>query len=288
MELVDAHCHLQDARLRPDLDGVLARAASAGVRGLVCCGSSEADWGEVAALAERHPAILPSFGLHPWYVRQRSSDWLETLGRWLERFPGAGVGEIGLDHALKERDDADQLQVFVRQLALAKTLGRPASIHCRRAWGALLEALQAVGDLPAGFMVHAYSGAPELVAPLTAAGGYLSFAGRVTFSGNTRGRRSLLAVPADRLLVETDAPDLTPMLAGVAPNRESVNEPANLAVVLATVAELRGQTLQAVAAQTAANARRLFGGWNVRHSSLPSPATVPSLQRSASVTRGGR
>lgn len=259
MNLFDAHVHLQDERLAADRGGVVARAMAAGVTGMVCCGCTAGDWAAVAELADRVPGLIPAFGVHPWYVAGQPPDWLERLAGWLERHPAAGVGEVGLDHAVAERDDVRQAEYLAAQLALARARGRPVSVHCRRAWAALADALREAGPLPAGFVVHAYSGGIEFIDAVAAAGGYFSFSGSLTYPGNRRGAAAAAAVPAERLLIETDAPDMAPWVAGVRPDRTVPNEPANLPVVARRVAELRGMDVAELAALTARNARRLFG-----------------------------
>jgi TatD DNase family protein len=262
MKLCDAHCHLQDERLADGLDATLERARRAGVTRFVCCGSRESDWDATAALAGREDGVLAGFGLHPWYVRERSAGWLDTLRDALRRHPGAPVGELGLDHAVEDRDDDEQAQVFLAQLRLAAELQRPAVIHCRRAWGALQALLETAGPLPAGFMVHSYSGPSELVPWLVGAGGYLSFSGSITRSHNRRGRRAAAAVPSGRLLAETDAPDLPPLIPTAEGPRPAPgpNEPANLVYVIETLAALRAVPVCDMAALTRENAARLFGG----------------------------
>lgn len=253
--LFDSHCHLQDERLAPILDQALARAAAAGVGRLLCCGVREEDWKEVLALARERPGmVVPSLGLHPWRIAGRSPGWLDELERLLAGAP-CGVGEIGLDHALEPRNDARQEEeVFLAQLRLARRLGRPVSVHCRKAWGRLLELLRNEGGAPDGGVIHSYSGAPDLIPALEAMGFYISFSGAITRAGNGRARRSLAAVSPDRLLIETDSPDLAP--AGWP--RAKPNEPANLAGVLRAAAEVRGESEVDLAGRMWANAMRCF------------------------------
>lgn len=258
MNLFDAHCHLQDDRLAPDLEGAMQRATQVGVRRFLCCGSSERDWPQVAALSRKYPGVIPSFGLHPWYVRDRSTEWLAHLTRALLDTRSV-VGEIGLDHAIEPRNDEEQESVFMAQLHLARELNRPASIHCRRAWEHLLAVLNKSGPLPRGFMIHSYSGAPEFVKPLAELGAFFSFSGSLTRAGNKRGQRAAREVPADRLLVETDAPDLPPVIHdGDHVSEPAVNEPANLRYVVQALAEARGCSMDQIAELTWNNACRLF------------------------------
>lgn len=263
MHLFDAHCHLQDERLAPHLEGVLARARAAGVERMLCCGSSEEDWPQVAALAADYETVAPAFGLHPWYAKSRTAGWMNTLRAHIAAGSRA-IGEIGLDHALKDRDDADQESVFLDQLALARELALPVSIHCRQAWGRMLELLADFGPHEPGLVFHAFSGAVDLVPELVRLGGRFSFCGTLTYSGNARAHKAAAAVPSDRLLAETDAPDLPPPNPAVPPvavvDGKAVNEPANLPCVIRKLAELRDSACDAIAALTFGNAATLFGG----------------------------
>lgn len=274
MKLFDAHCHLQDDRLRPHLDAVMPRAGSAGVAASMCCGSDEGDWPLLPGLAERFKGVYLSFGLHPWSVANRTPHWLATLEQALKATPSA-VGEIGLDHALDPSTFAEQESVFLDQIHLANTLGRPVSIHCRRAWGRLMELLDDKGWPACGFMIHSYSGSAELVAPLIRRGAFLSFSGAVTHDNHRRSREALVAVPLDRLLIETDSPDLLPSLpAGVSPvltpEGKPVNEPRNLVRVLEVASRLLGVETSTLAMATWNNAQSLWGAG--RSEGLPLPA----------------
>ncbi|HRZ87294.1 MAG TPA: TatD family hydrolase [bacterium] len=253
-ELFDAHAHLQDERLRPEADAVIERAVRTGVRKIVCCGTSEKDWESVRSLAQRHPGvIIPSFGLHPWYIAERSSSWLETLADYLRSLPSA-VGEIGLDFAVEGYDSVAQRECFVSQLDLAERLARPVSVHCRKAWDELIGILDTQGtQLPHGGMIHSYSGGTAHIGRLLRPGLYFSFSGSITRSGNKKGIRAVMELPADRLLVETDSPDMAP--AGV----DGPSEPAHLLNVISSVASIRGVSEKEAACFTAANANRLFG-----------------------------
>jgi len=263
MKLFDSHCHLHDERLRPILPAVFERARTAGVAGMLNCGCTEADWPEVQALATARPEIIPAYGLHPWYLGERSACWRDTLARLLESDPRAAVGEVGLDHALEERNDAEQRAVFLDSLALARDFRRPVSVHCRRAWAALIECLGRVGQLPAGLVIHSYSGSVELVEPLARSGARFSFSGSITYPANRRGRRAAAAVPLELLLVETDSPDIPPYFGdksdGGKKEAEPLNEPANLPLVIRTIAGIRGMTPEALAQRVWENSRELFG-----------------------------
>ena len=254
MRLFDAHNHLQDERLGGDPAAVIGRASAAHVARMAVNGSAPGDWEAVRALAERFPEVVPCYGLHPWYVAERGERWLDDLAVRLAD-PRSAVGEIGLDHVVEPRDEEAMADAFRTQLGLSRDLRRPAAIHCRRAWGRLMEILREAGPHPVGMIVHSYGGGPEQVRPLTALNVFFSFSGSVTYPNNQRGRAAAAAVPADRLLIETDAPDIPP--AGWPEG--ATHEPANLVRVAETVAQLRGLSLDDLAALTFANAERLFG-----------------------------
>jgi TatD DNase family protein len=249
----DAHCHLQDERLLATREAVFSRAANAGVKALSCCGTSEKDWGQVRELAGAHESVRPSFGLHPWYAAGRSDSWADVLVSYLKEMPQACVGEIGLDHALDESTFAGQEAVFSKQLAIATDYTRPVTIHCRRAFGRLVELLRQYGGVFQGGIVHSYSGPAELVKTLEGFGLSISFSGSVTFPKNKRARKAVAAVSPNRLCIETDSPDLKPYQCAA-----ELNEPANIVLVAETVAVLLGIPVGELAAQTWRNAFSVF------------------------------
>ncbi len=261
--LFDAHNHLHDARLLPWRADFLAELPALGVRGAVVNGTREDDWAEVAALAAATPWVLPSFGLHPWYVNARSESWLGKLLGFLNAHPGAGVGEIGLDRWIEGHDPAAQAECFRAQFALAAERDLPVTIHCIRAWGALWDIIRA-GPLPArGFLLHAYGGPAEMVVGFLDRGARFSFSPSFLHTKKSAQREIFRTLPADRLLVETDAPDLAPPpernprpLAGA--DGKPLNHPANLLVAYDALAELRGTTRDELAATVAENFARFF------------------------------
>ena len=261
MKLIDAHNHLADARLLPHLPAILPMLD---LECAVVNGTREGDWPAVAALASEHAWVLPSFGLHPWHVAGRTSRWLDELRGQLDAHPRAGVGEIGLDRWIEGHDMADQTSVFTAQLALAAERDLPATIHCIQAWGALWEVVR-THPLPArGFLLHAFGGPPEMVRGFADRGGYFSFSPYFLHERKTAQRSVFAAIREDRLLVETDAPDLLP------PDDRNphplhdetgarLNHPANIEVACAALAGIRGVTVGELVETVAANFARLFG-----------------------------
>ena len=274
--MIDAHNHLHDARLAPQRADILAELARLRVSCAVVNGTREADWPAVAALAAEHAWVLPSFGLHPWHVASRSPRWLDALARQLDAHPRAGVGETGLDRWIAGHDPVAQSAAFRAQLELAATLGRPVTIHCLRAWGALWEILR-THPLPAcGFLLHAYGGPAEMTRGFLDRGAYFSFNAYFLHERKAAQREVFRHLPADRLLVETDAPDLAPppeRNLHRLPNHEgrTLNHPANLAHAYEALAELRATPIAALTQQIAENFARLFGALTVHP-----PSTHPA------------
>ena len=264
MNFYDAHNHLQDDRFGGRQLALLAACAKAGVARMVVNGACEADWPQVLALARQSPLVLPSFGYHPWYLRERTPEWLGRLAGCLEAVPSA-VGEIGLDRWKPGLSYAGQEEVFLAQLALAARRNLPVSIHCLQAWGRLGELLRDHARPARGVVLHSYGGPAELVPGLARLGAYFSFPGYFLHERKLRQRGTFKHIPADRLLVETDAPDqLLPEdrnrwpLAGA--EGQTLNHPANLVAVYQGLAEVLGERVEDLAARVEENYLRVFGG----------------------------
>lgn len=255
----DTHCHLQDPRFGEGLGAVLDRAAAAGVQRYLCCGTRESDWGAVAALAQRESGVVPAFGLHPWFVAEALPGWEERLEALLVAHPGAALGECGLDFALESFEPERQVAALRAQLRLAKRLNRPLSLHCRKAWEALATLIRQEGLPAAGGAVHAFSGSAEVAREFQALGLHLGFGCSIGNPANRRAPKALRAVAPERLLLETDSPDIPPR--NLPEWQEgALNEPANLRWVLAWAAEIRGEAAADLAVLVNRNAQGLFGG----------------------------
>ena len=274
----DAHNHLQDEWLAPHLDPVAQQLAGLGLRKAVVNGTCEDDWARVSELSRRFTWVIPSFGLHPWDVGNRSPAWREKLSAVLAVHPGAGVGEIGLDRWILDQarpDDPrlvglrrspldEQIEVFSTQLELAAKDNRPATIHCLDAWGALGEIIR-TAKLPArGLLLHAYSGPAEMVRGFAERGAYFSFNGSFLDERKGRHRDAFKTIPLDRLLVETDAPAMPlpqpwrTYKLPPSPTGAAISHPGNIEAAYAGLAALLGLTVAALASQVEANFLRLF------------------------------
>src|SRR4051812_28730641 len=195
MHLYDAHNHLHDDRFGGRTGELMESARAVGVKLMVVNGSSEADWPAVLDLARRFPEVIPSFGYHPWYIRERSAKWEAALAEMLDAIPSA-IGEIGLDRWIKDYDFEDQQKVFIEQLRLAADRNLPVSIHCLQAWGKLLEILKNEPRPKCGFVLHSFGGPAEMIEELSALGAYFSLPGYFAHERKTRQRETFLRVPS--------------------------------------------------------------------------------------------
>jgi len=245
VKLYDAHNHLQDDRFAGRQTGLLVACEKAGIARMVVNGACESDWPQVLALARQSPLVLPSFGYHPWYLPERTPDWLNQLKYFLDQTPSA-VGEIGLDRWKPDLPYEHQEEVFLAQLRLAADRNLPVSIHCLKTWGRLHELLRN-HPLPAKL------------------GAYFSFPGYFLHDRKFRQRETFQQVPPDRLLIETDAPDQPlPEQKILHPLTDSagrpLNHPANVAAVYQGLAEFLGESLESLAGRVEENFLRVFGG----------------------------
>lgn len=253
MKLFDVHTHIQDLRLLSLRDEVIERSITNNIKKIMCCGTHEGDWDAVSEMADKYHPVMASYGLHPWFIESRSDIWLDRLEQ-LIRDSSAGVGEIGLDRMIQNRGDAEQEKVFIDQLKLSQKYQRPVSIHCRKAWGVMPDLIKNNGGLPFGAVVHSWSGSIEMVKVFEKMGAYISFSGSITRENNKKSHKACKEVSKDRLLIETDSPDIIP--SGV---KTDLNEPCYIIKVLEKVAELRGEDISEVAGYTYENSVRLFG-----------------------------
>lgn len=209
MRFYEAHCHLQDERLTPYLDEILLSIPDANIVLVSVCGSSEDDWELTKSLSEKHRWIIPSFGVHPWYVKEISKNWFEKFLSYIDN-ANCGIGEIGLDTWIKGYDLNLQEEIFIRQLRIAAERNLPVSIHCVRAWDNLLKILKTTPLPRCGFLIHSYGGLNDFIKPLAELGAYFSFPGYFASDKKLQQRESFKQIPLDRLLIETDAPDQLP------------------------------------------------------------------------------
>ena len=261
MRLFDTHTHLQDREFDRDRSDVLTRAREAGVAGLLVLGTNAQSSADAVALAEMEPGVLAAAGCHPHDAKGLNDEGWSRLTQ-LARHPRvAAIGEIGLDFYRNFSPREMQFAVFQRQLSLASDVAKPVAIHCREAHDELLPIVarwsrSMGGTLPDGRplgVMHYFSGDAELAARYVELGFLISVHTSVTYPKAEQLRDVARSAGLENLVVETDSPYGAPQS-----RRGTRNEPANVWEAAAEIAELRGESVEAVAEATTENALRLF------------------------------
>lgn len=262
IQYYDAHCHMYDARLGPALATDPFNDVEHSIAAQVINGTHPDNWDIIRQLDPfRGCKSLKAYGVHPWRVDDLPDDWEAALRKVLDS-GAVSVGEIGLDNWVEPRDEKLQKDVFMRQLQLASETGLPPSIHCVRAHGQLIDCLRSGPDLPMGFLAHGFGGSREVLYQLLDLGGYVSFSAYGAHPGRKRIRDAVRACPADRLLAETDAPDMVPpedvCQYPISDTRGRLQHPLEIVTAYEYLAEWRGEAMEDLAAQIGENFRNLF------------------------------
>jgi TatD DNase family protein len=252
--LIDTHTHLDDARYQDDRDAVIARAREAGVEAFVTIGCDLATSQAAVQLADRHPFVYASIGVHPHEVKHIGDGWYDEFRRLAHHEKVVAYGEIGLDYHYNHSSPKEQRERFREQIQLARELALPVIIHTREAQEDTISILKEENASDIGGVFHCFSGDAWLAKDALELGFHLSFSGILTFQNAAMLREIATTVPLDRLLIETDCPYLTP-----APHRGKRNEPAYVAQVAMQLAALHpGLSLEDIGRHTTENAKRLF------------------------------
>ena len=252
--LIDSHCHLDFEALSADLDGVMARAAAAGVTGMVTISTRVENFSTYAELAERYENVWCSVGTHPHNAHEELHIEADDLVRLSAHPRCVAIGEAGLDYFYDNAPRDAQATGLRRHIAAARITGLPLVIHSRQAdndMAAILEDEAGQGAFP--FVLHCFTAGMDLAQRALALGGYVSFSGIITFKNAEEIREVARIVPDDRYLVETDAPYLAPI-----PHRGQSNEPSFVRHTAEMLADIRGISLEQLGAETTANFGRLF------------------------------
>jgi TatD DNase family protein len=248
----DTHCHLTDPRLAEQLDGVLARAAAAGVNRMVTIGTDPADWDAVVTLTKSHAHIRCAIGAHPNYCHEIEKEQLSLLRGFAQNPAVVALGEMGLDYHYDFAPKARQAEFFETQLDLARELDKPVVIHCREAMNDCLSIIRAHPKVKAVF--HCFTGTQAEADEIFQLGHLIGLGGVVTFRNAGELRQIAAGAPGEQILMETDAPYLSP-----GPMRkQKTNEPAFVIHTAAAVAAARGIELEQLDQQTSRNAATFY------------------------------
>ena len=254
MPLIDTHAHIQEDAFEADRAEVLVRAFEAGVKHIVVVGFNVDSSRRAVELAQLHPRLSAVVGIQPNYAHEaRSGDW-DTIVE-LARDPSVvGLGETGLDRYWKTVPIELQVEYFHRHLQLSRETGLPFVVHCRDADDEVVVELRKAAKIGSlNGVMHSFAGTLVTAEACWELGMYLSFAGMVTFKNNHALRAVAAAVPAERIVIETDCPYLAP-----SPNRGKRNEPAFVTLTADCLATVRGMSSNEFADLSTANAQRLF------------------------------
>jgi len=252
--LIDSHCHLDFPELTSDEPGVLARARTAGIGGMLTIGTRLDQFERVRAIAERHDNVWCSVGVHPHEAKEEGQRTPDRLIEATRHPKVVGIGETGLDFYYEHSPREEQAESFRAHITASRETGLPLIVHTRNAdaeTGDMLEEEHRKGAFPG--LIHCFSSGRAVAERALALGLYISISGIVTFKAAEDLRAIVRGIPLDRLLVETDAPYLAPV-----PKRGKTNEPAFVAHTAAKVAELKGIGLAELEAATTDNFFRLF------------------------------
>ena len=252
MRLVDSHCHLDFPELAADLEGILARMADNRVERAMCISVTLPDLPRVIALAERHPQLWATVGVHPDY-EDTPEPSEEDLLRLADHPRVLAIGETGLDYYRLTGELEWQRQRFRTHIRAARRLGKPLVVHTRNAAADTLQIMAEEGAAEVGGVMHCFTESQAVADAAMAMNFLISFSGIVTFKNAKDLQEVARKVPLDRMLVETDAPYLAPV-----PHRGKTNQPAWVRHVAEFIAQLRGVTAETIAEATTANFERVF------------------------------
>ena len=266
--IVDSHCHLDFPELNTELDAVLARAQAAGVGLMVTISTRVNRFNELRSLIDAHDNVFCSVGTHPQNAAEEPDIMVEELVELAHNPKVVAIGEAGLDYHYDHSPRDMQKKSFCTHIQAARETGLPLVIHARDADADIARMLEEESVKAAfPFVLHCFTGGTDLARRALALGGYISFSGVVTFKNAEALRDIALAVPSDRILVETDAPYLAPE-----PLRGKTNEPAFVVHTAARLAALRGVRGAEMTRLTTENFFRLFN--KVPRSSLKTPPSA--------------
>jgi TatD DNase family protein len=247
--MIDSHCHLDAPEFDADRDAVHARAAAAGVHGIVIPAVERANFGAVASLCRDYAGCHAAYGIHPLFVARAEEGDLVALRETLRRGDAVAVGEIGLDNVIPDPDVEKQTHFFVEQLKIARDFDLPVILHVRKSVDRILRELRRFK--PRGGIAHAFNGSRQQADEFIKLGFKLGFGGAMTWGRALKIRELARTLPLDAIVLETDSPDIPPEWLG---NRGR-NEPAELPRIAAALAELRGISPVELAERTIANTR---------------------------------
>lgn len=251
MQLIDTHCHIHDPKYELQVPEVLNNAQKAGVRSIVCIGTSALDSQQAVEFVKDKPNCFASIGLHPHDAKLGEDDF-ELLANLINKPKVIAIGEFGLDYFYENSPKADQITALRYQLELAANSGKPCIFHIREAFDDFWPIFDEYTGIKG--VVHSFTAGEKELNECLKRGLFIGLNGIMTFTKDQGQLGAAKAVPLDKLLLETDSPFLTPV-----PKRGTINEPANVELVAEFLSRLRGESVATLAEATTGNAHALFG-----------------------------
>ncbi len=258
MIYMDFHTHLQDKRII-SIDELLSNAKLENIKKIISCGTDEKDWGRLADIADKYYAVIPMFGLHPWKVDVASADWKRTLNYYLEKYD-AHIGECGLDR-IKNVDMDLQKEAFLYQLQLANEKDKVCVIHSAKIWGEMLCFIKSHADKKQKLMFHSFSASVEIVQELAKYNSWFSLSASILGKKDGYYKRLWEVIPHDKIILETDTPDILPRDGANKYSQNNLNEPANLPYIAATIAEKFGFSVEDFMEIITNNSKQALKSW---------------------------
>ena len=252
--MIDAHIHLTDERFDPDREELLEQARKAGVRLFLSASVRPEEWRKLIDFSLKHEDIRPFIGTHPWYASTHDEALFKRL---LTRYPETGVGEIGLDAV---KGSPEQERVFYSQMKTAAELKRPCVVHCVKSFDATAAVLKKLKQTPPAVMLHGFSGTVQQAVFFSRFNAFFSFSGNILKGNKGKLRAVLAALPRERILAETDAPDMMLPEQFRLPDEKGRNPPAALPLIVREIAAVRGVEVSSMISVLRENAERFLAG----------------------------
>lgn len=250
--LIDSHCHFDHRRFDQDREAAWQRARTSDVMVQIIPAVTAAEWPRVKQTCNDYPGLFPAYGLHPMFCHEHTDADLQALREWITQEHPVAVGECGLDFYIKNPDKQRQLELFTAQLEIASEFDLPVIIHARKAVEETINCLQKYPNLRG--VLHSYSGSMQQAKRLIDMAFLISFGGPVTYPRSTRLHQLVAELPLECIMLESDAPDQPD-----SQHQGQRNEPSYLPLILQQISVIRSDTADSIAAQTSANALKLFG-----------------------------
>ncbi len=250
--LIDSHCHFDFPEFAGQRDDILRQCVAQGVGAIIIPGVTANNWAAIHSLCEANPRLFPAFGLHPYFLDQHQPSDVQSLDLWLDQHPALAVGEVGLDLYSGNDTLEQQVTLFSAQVGVAKNHQLPLIVHSRKSYDLVVKYIKQ-SHFKYGGVVHAFAGSYQQAQHLIDLGFKLGFGGAVTYDRAKKLKATLKKLPAESIVLETDAPDMAPSFAQNKPNT-----PLNLPGIAQQVAVIRQVDVAQLIADCFQNAQALF------------------------------